>query len=400
MANVYAVKTGNWSDPTVWNTGALPTSADDVYSNNFTVTIDQNVTVLSIRNSIASPIVGGGGFILTNGVNVNATGGGFIAYNSSILIDFALSSPNSATIIGDIFPPTIVDSTPTVRHQGTGTLNFIGNIYCNTRSSTSGILIQSSGTLNMTGNIYSTTSTANQTMGIQVTGGSANIFLTGNLIWQCTSLLPSFRLIQISSVCNFYMTGNVNGGSSNGIVVSSNAYVNITGAIIAGMTIGGTTGANALLSQSTGAINILTGPFISHSSGILPFQCFRAHLVPTLNNYFEFRDSSTNGALPPSPSAPATRLVSPGTAIDAPASSDVRFGVVYASGSQTGTLRVPLPSQVSLGVLTDNTTGSAVLTAEAIWNTQLNTMTTSGSIGERLKNVATVQTTAAQIAAF
>ena len=37
MAIVRAVKTGVWSDTTVWNTGSLPTSADDVYSNNFTV---------------------------------------------------------------------------------------------------------------------------------------------------------------------------------------------------------------------------------------------------------------------------------------------------------------------------------------------------------------------------
>jgi hypothetical protein len=41
-----------------------------------------------------------------------------------------------------------------------------------------------------------------------------------------------------------------------------------------------------------------------------------------------------------------------------PAVSDVRNGVVYASGEKTGTLVVPNPSYVSAGVLTDNTVGS------------------------------------------
>jgi hypothetical protein len=62
MATVYAVKTGNWSDTTVWNTGALPTSADIVYSNNYIVTIDASPTVLALTNLSASGITQGGYF--------------------------------------------------------------------------------------------------------------------------------------------------------------------------------------------------------------------------------------------------------------------------------------------------------------------------------------------------
>lgn len=49
MATRFAVKTGVWSDTTVWNTGALPTSADTVYPNGFTVTIDQDITDTTIN---------------------------------------------------------------------------------------------------------------------------------------------------------------------------------------------------------------------------------------------------------------------------------------------------------------------------------------------------------------
>ena len=97
MALRYAVASGNWSDTATWNGGTLPTSADDVYSNNFTVTIDQNITVLSLRNTAGSPAVAGGKFVLTNGITVNATGTGLVA-GSTILIEFNLASPNIATV--------------------------------------------------------------------------------------------------------------------------------------------------------------------------------------------------------------------------------------------------------------------------------------------------------------
>jgi hypothetical protein len=51
MALRYAVASGNWSNTATWNGGTLPTAVDDVFSNNFTVTIDGTFTVLSIRNT-------------------------------------------------------------------------------------------------------------------------------------------------------------------------------------------------------------------------------------------------------------------------------------------------------------------------------------------------------------
>jgi hypothetical protein len=65
---------------------------------------------------------------------------------------------------------------------------------------------------------------------------------------------------------------------------------------------------------------------------------------------------------------------------------------------------VPPVGSVVLGVPTDNTTGTYSATADAIatalWDKQTTALTTSGSIGERLKNAATVSSTAAQIASF
>ncbi len=57
MAIRYAVATGNYSNTAIWDNGAVPTSADDVYANNFTVTIDGTYTAQSIRNTATNILV-------------------------------------------------------------------------------------------------------------------------------------------------------------------------------------------------------------------------------------------------------------------------------------------------------------------------------------------------------
>jgi hypothetical protein len=57
MAIRYAVATGNYSNTAIWDNGAVPTSSDDVYANNFTVTIDGTYTAQSIRNTATNILV-------------------------------------------------------------------------------------------------------------------------------------------------------------------------------------------------------------------------------------------------------------------------------------------------------------------------------------------------------
>jgi hypothetical protein len=54
-------------------------------------------------------------------------------------------------------------------------------------------------------------------------------------------------------------------------------------------------------------------------------------------------------------------LVDPSTT-DIPIVGNVRDGIVYATGTLTGTFKVPSPLTVALGVPTDNTVGSGVIT--------------------------------------
>lgn len=400
MAVRYAIATGNWSNTAIWNGGTLPTAADDVYANNQTVTVDVNPTVLSIRNSPTTGVTAGGGFVLTNGVTLSATSAGFVGYNNSILVDFALGSPSSATILGNITPPSFVDSAPTVRHTGTGTLNVVGNSFANTRTGTSSILVSGLGTLNFTGSLFSSTGVSTS-VGIRITG-NCTVNVTGDLIWQSTSTGASNSpLILITSAAILNVIGTVYGGSSNGINSSGASIIVVTGALIAGVAVGQILGSSALVStNNTSQINILTGPFVCHSSGIFPINVYRMNYYRTIGSYFEFRDETTNGALPPAAPAPATRLVSPDTVVDAPVQSDVREGVTYALGSFTGTLAVPAPGSVALGVPTDDTVGTAVLTPAAVWDYATANITDVNSIGARVKNTSTVETTGEQLEAF
>lgn len=57
MATRFAVATGNFSSGATWDNGAVPTSADDLYANGRTVTIDGTYTVQTIRNTLPPIIV-------------------------------------------------------------------------------------------------------------------------------------------------------------------------------------------------------------------------------------------------------------------------------------------------------------------------------------------------------
>ena len=53
MATRFAVASGNYSNPAIWDNGAVPLSDDNVYANGFTIVVDQNVTVNVLANSVS-----------------------------------------------------------------------------------------------------------------------------------------------------------------------------------------------------------------------------------------------------------------------------------------------------------------------------------------------------------
>ena len=419
MAVRYAVATGNWSDTATWNGGTLPTSADDVYSNGFTVTIDQDVTVLSIRNTAQTPAVAGGGFVV-NGTGYVITCTSIITFTISSaapLLTISGTGTNTFNISINVIPGNLGQNY--VYITSTGTVNWVGNLIGSTASGAGLIAIISAVTFNMIGDIYSLSAT-NFTMIVRIAntatgfvfnltgnigenggigaqmqffiiGASGTLNITGNIFSHPTD---TYIPLNINNNVTTNIIGTITGNAGQIAIITTQAlYLKITGSLISG-------GNRAVSSSNASAINIFTGPFICSQTGVLPLSVFRMHYFRTLNSYFEFRDETTNGALPPSSPAPATRLVSPDTVVDSPLPSNVRHGISYAFGTFTGTLRVPSPNSVALGVLTDNTVGNAVLTPDAVWDYATANLTDPDSIGARLKNVSTVDTTGEQLEAL
>jgi hypothetical protein len=280
-------------------------------------------------------------------------------------------------------------------------LNLVGDV--ETRGTQKETIVLSSGTtLNMTGNAFCTLNTANS--GVCISANTAVVNITGNLsiIDSSAQGNVNWYALAINNSCTVNVIGTISNDSTTNampfsytvIFGGNGAYFNHVGPVIGGLR------APAIYNLVVGAINILTGPFISDPTGTQPLYISRMHYRRTIGSYFEFRNNSTNGALPPAASAPATRLVSPDTVVDAPSPTNVRFGITYALGSQTGTMRVPIPGAVAFGVEVDNTVGTALLSAAQVWNYLRNDISVSGSIGDRLKNCSTVESTGSQIASF
>lgn len=422
MAVRYPIISGNWSNPLIWNGGTLPTSADDVYANTFTVTIDVDVTVLSLRNTAQSPALAGGGFVVS--------GSGYVI-TCTTTITYAVTTTSPLLTISSTGTNTFnISFNVTLSNQqqsyviisGVGTVNWVGTIYGLCASGHNIIKLTAAATLNLTGDVAQVSNTNfSETLGAALTATGYTINITGDVGLSNAIVGQIARIIRLISAGTLNITGNVLNSSTNAQVAirveAANTIVNITGNVTSNnitfafestvsiylKVVGSilTNGSNASVqSTNISAINIFTGPFICGETGVFPLNVLRMHYFRTLNSYFEFRDETTNGALPPSSPAPATRLVSPDTVVDAPVPANVRDGISYAFGTFTGTLKVPPVNAVSAGVATDNTVGTAVLKAEDVWNYPTASLSESNSIGARLKNVSTVDTTGEQLEAL
>lgn len=116
MALVTATKTGNWSDTTVWSTGALPLASDTVRANGFTVTIDQDV---NIGTGTLDTLTSGGGFSVTaapRSITANVTAG-----TSGCLV--CSHNTGTVTLIGNIAGSATTTASG-ANNSGNGTLSL------------------------------------------------------------------------------------------------------------------------------------------------------------------------------------------------------------------------------------------------------------------------------------
>lgn len=337
----------------------------------------------------------GGTFNLLNGTNLTLTASTGVFVNSTTApVNFALNSPNSATINGNIISAAISTNQTAISHAGTGTLNMVGN-HSNNSSGGRVIQVTSGGILNVSGSpnngstAISPTYDLSTTSSINITGdlinsgsfiiyhrGTGTVNVNGNV--SAGSSNPTIGLVSSS---NCIVSGNVTGVSTVSAIsnTSGAANINVTGTVTAG------TGAPAIV--GLGAVT-LTGPLIN-TNGYMAVNAPRL-FITSATTYWSFTSSGGSPRI--------LYTDAPSNTTGFPNTTDVRIGTVYGpTNTSIGTMNVPLPSNVRIGVPTDNTIGTATLTAEDLFDAISGS--TSG-VGLRLKNVATVATVGKQIASY
>jgi hypothetical protein len=377
MAIKWPLANGNWSNAANWNDGTLPAIDDDVYADGKTVTIDQDVTVLSIRNTERLGGINGGLFQITSG---------------------------SWTITADLIGTSLITNTLLLVNSISGVTVVNGNLSTGIGTGV-GIVIDISENriCYVNGNI---STGATFKTGVQVRNG-ATLYFLGNITTSVGNSISSHSQfgINITPLANLFGFGNVTGNSglSHGIRVGGTAvgslgtiYFNGNG--FSDSCRNDTTSNQCILKRAVGTEQ--------YGSGITGRSTITFFLIEEIE-YGPNGESPTSGPVKfvndiIIKSTITRRNNSNTTLIDLnnipnelPLISDVRLGIMYNTGQKTGTMAVPVASNVRKDVPVDDTVGTADLTAEDILNAIL---TSENPVAERLRNVSTVQTTGDQIA--
>jgi hypothetical protein len=189
------------------------------------------------------------------------------------------------------------------------------------------------------------------------------------------------------SAATVNMTGSLTAGyAAAGISSAVASTINVSGSIVT------SNGFPGISSTSTGGTVRVSGPLIG-SNNVNPVFSPRFQFQSTSTPYYTVQSDTLFGKDVTFYDASFTSSL--------PAQTNVRSGSIYGGSNQfSGSMIIPSASNVRYGVPVDTITGSATLTPQDILTYATQNLTGSNTIGARLKNIATVQTTAATIAAF
>jgi hypothetical protein len=385
MANYFARKAGNIDATDVWATTpggtaadvwSTFTSSDVLHSNNFAITVNVDTTVGEVRNDNANSATAGGSFTLNNGITLTADA--FAGSTGTACVQ--LSGSNAATFVGSATGGTGTNATG-ILSTSTGTLTITGNLTAGSGTNAHGASVSIA---TITGN--ATGGTGTQTRGLNVTSGG-NVTITGNVTGGSTGSAEGALNVGAGTITIV--------GSAIASSVAVGAFNNSTGTLTVTRAVGNSWGIGA-----AGGVNSVVGVVssaVGSDTRVEELEYGTNGQAPT-SGAVKVVGGTNNKCLVTLTTSAVKTLGDPSDGTGQANEADVRSGTSYALGNKTGTCAVPAAGSVALGVAVDATTGTAVLTPAAVWDALTSGMTTSGSIGARLKNAATLDSTGQQLA--
>jgi hypothetical protein len=318
--------------------------------------IQANVTQAVLNNSISGSIT----------VYGNVTAGGFS--NAAAIIS---STGGNITVFGNVTSATNVG----IGHSGTGNI-FVQGTVSALGGTNAGIAISNTsvGSVTVIGNVIGSAVGGLPTAGISNTS-TGIVTVTGSII--------ANNAAGISTAGNTFVSGSIYAGlGASGIISSANRIFQFIGPVYSSVS------APGVQLTGTAATCSFTGPFYNVNNRNAVFAQ-NIQLISGSTPTWTF-DTETYGG--------TKILYTSGAVAGYPSASNVRSGTVYGDANQfTGTVAIPAASNVIRGALVDATTGSASFTTQNVWAYATASMTASNSIGNRLRNTATVASDAALI---
>ena len=387
MANRYAAASGNWSATGTWVGGVIPGPGDNVSANGFIVTIDVNATVAVVSNGIQYGASQAGYFILNNGITLTAN---VLAYaQSSSFHCVRTAGTTSASIVGNV----------------TGGSGGGGDGY--------GVLHASSGTLTVTGIVNGASIVNASNIGITVFGNGiliVNGIVSGGTSGSTTNVginnSSSGTVIVNGVVSGAFATGITNTGTGSVIVygnLTSTTATCISNTSTGSITVLGNITADSRgfngITSSNGSANVkISGNLIGAPNGIPAVYAasYTVNPVP-YQTYVRYANNGTGVGSDAYLYHYTTDSLS---AFSMPPVSAVRAGLQYANNTLTGTCQMPAASAVTFGALVDNTSGTAAITNNTLFDVSVTSLTATDSLGARLKHSATVESVGRIIASF
>ena len=295
--------------------------------------------------------------------------------------------------------------------SGNATVVMNGNITGSTVSGSTtgdgstGLFITNNANVTINGNIY--TGNANWSAGsyaIQITASTPTLNVNGNFFGSSISSIGSGLIVAAAASPIINIVGTLTSNTNSCIGHSGGGTMTITGAvtspssarviscasscsinILSGIITAGTN-SNAIV-LTTGLITLGNSPLLNTNNNMAIYSP-RIKLYSTAQVQWLFQNNAGTNTI----------LYSAGASLGLPLTTNVRYPVQYgASNELTGQIVMPLPSNVRVGVPTDNTVGTGQLTA-ADFLAAIGVST--DPVAERLRTVSTVDPTGDQIAAF